>query len=40
MTTPLSPAAQAVLDAYVNVPCCADRSLAAAIRAAIREVVA
>jgi len=41
MTTPLSPAAQAVLDAYVNAPCGKPRSVwvAAAIRAAADQVV-
>jgi hypothetical protein len=41
MTTPLSPAAQAVLDAYINAPCGKPRSVwvAAVLRAAADQVV-
>ena len=39
MTEPLSPAAQAVLDAYLRAPCSNRLSVAAALRAAADQVV-
>jgi hypothetical protein len=39
MTAPLSPAAQAVLDAFLRAPCDNELSVAAALRAAADQVV-
>ncbi len=39
MNEPLSPAAQAAWNAFMNAPCCAERSVAAALCAVAEQVV-